>query len=159
VFTPRVFYGPWSPSSATIRTPPAEVRVEPSKYSSQDIFVQAGCQRGFLHIQTAVELAQTLLTAVEEMLPKLEPTYVLVVTDPKGEPHYYEGVGRLTSIAGQWTLYNMDEGVLTGPHSNESGWAFILKPDPRIEALHNIINARKEVKITVPQAGEPEPTA
>jgi hypothetical protein len=156
--TRREFSGPWNGYGATHPTVKEKVVVEGSSFSSKDIFVQAGCQKGFLHVTTALELAKNLFAAVEELLPSISTSYVVEVTDPRGGKHQYSGVTEI--VARKHTWYLMDgQGTVTGPHDAAEGWVFQVVLDPLVENLRTYINIRKEVKTSEPQAGEPESAA
>lgn len=161
----RVFRGRWLSAGETAATTPAHVAdvvVDKSSFSPTDIFVAAGCQQGFLHLETALDLCDNIIEAVREASAELAVTYNLELISPKGggyngRVYNLVGVKEIVSINSQWTAFDANGRVLSGPH-NQPGWKFRFVRDTTHDNLMARLN-RKEVKTSGPQTGEPEPTA
>jgi len=152
------FRGPWAPASRGVGgTRPgaddAAITIENSTWAPHDLFVEAGCQRGFLHHTTAAQLAISMLKVLASIPPTALPLFVLEVTDPKGGKHFYPGVIELTEAGGSWSAWGINTPIVP-PHSTK-GFSFRFIPDLTLERLRKLLAHLKEVNIIAPESPSP----
>lgn len=131
------------------------VMVRGSPLSNHDIFVGAGCQQGYLHISTALQLAQNLLEAVLES--DSSSSYLCEITSHStGKVFTFRGVTTISVVNEEVSAHGQANQLITGPH-RASEFKFRFLPDTQTIQALNLINKLREVNLSDNQTGEPEP--
>lgn len=125
----------------------ARVVVGGSLLSPEDIFVAAGCQQGFLHFTTALQLAINLVDAILEINGCGYLLEVRPITG--GTPVYIPGVLEIVVHDELWTAFGLDKSLLTGPHAAKS-FTFRFVKDEKAERTIAFLARVKEVKESDP---------
>ena len=125
--------------------------------SPHDIFVAAGCQQGFLHITTALQLATNLMDAVLEAGAE-QAGPILRITEAGGLNYDFRGVVEITVNNHQWSAKGRDGNIITGPHASHR---FTMKwvRDEQTEKALALIRKLKEVKASESETNEPKSTS
>jgi len=125
------FVAPWNGHGKTNPQLKDEVLVASSTFSVEDVYVAAGCQKGYLHATTALQLGAMLMRAAARVMPQVETRLSIKVIDPRGGEHLYDAV-ELRSTSEGWSVLDADGEVMTGPHSH-AGYTFSFVINPLVE--------------------------
>lgn len=135
------FSAEWNQHGATAGAV-APIVVEESPHSPTDIRMAAGCQGGFMSLESAIASAEALLSAAQALSAHIPPFAVEVVNDRIRRVFTADRV--LATVAGV-TLFYRDT-LLTGPHAHGT-FEYRIVPSPAIESMRNRNGALLEIKI------------